>query len=101
MPRILLIFLLVMLVTEVSAQAGDATIGRKIAEQWCISCHSVNPMTARDVVKSFPAMAKDATKTENYLRNWLLQPHPSMPDFNLARDDVDHIVAFVRSLDGN
>ncbi len=78
--------------------AGDPVSGRRIAQQWCTSCHSLSPASSNDTVPSFPDIARNPMKTEDYLRNWLTRPHPPMPDFNLSRDDINDIIAFLHTL---
>lgn len=79
--------------------AGDAAQGEKIAKQWCTSCHVVGrkPM-ASDKAPAFAALAADPSKTEGYLKGWISNPHPPMPNFNLTRQTVDDLVAYIRSL---
>ena len=35
---------------------------------------------------------------EGYLKGWISNPHPPMPNFNLTRQTVDDLVAYIRSL---
>lgn len=79
--------------------AGDAREGEKIAKQWCASCHVVGrkPM-ASDKAPAFAALAADPSKSETYLKGWISNPHPPMPNFNLTRQTVEDLVAYIRSL---
>jgi mono/diheme cytochrome c family protein len=80
---------------------GDVAEGRRIAQRWCASCHVVGPDTrGGDAAPPFLALANDPRKTEDYLRNWIRNPHPPMPNFNLARRDIDDLVAYIRTLRG-
>lgn len=93
------IFVSALSASSVAAQtAGDVATGRQIVQQWCTNCHSVTAVATSDVAPSFPSIAEDRAKTEDYLRKWLLRPHPPMPDFGLAREDIDHIIAFIETL---
>ena len=86
--------------TQLHAQtAGDPVSGRRIAQQWCANCHSLSPATSSDTAPSFPDIARNPAKTEEYLRNWLTRPHPPMPDYNLARDDINDIIAYLHTLE--
>lgn len=78
--------------------AGDAAAGRRLAERWCASCHAVAPGRASDTAPAFATMARDPKRTEAYLRAWLQRPHPRMPDFNLGRDEIDDLLAYLRTL---
>lgn len=93
-----LVALASLLATQASA-AGDAEEGRRVARQWCSSCHIVGPgMRGGDAAPPFQALADDPTKTEHYLKTWISNPHPPMPNFNLTRRTVDDLTAYIRSL---
>jgi mono/diheme cytochrome c family protein len=95
------LFLLTLLIAPglPAAAAGDAEEGGRIARRWCASCHMVDA-TRRggDAAPPFVALANDAKKTETYLKNWIANPHPPMPNFNLSRRDVDDLVAYIATL---
>jgi mono/diheme cytochrome c family protein len=79
--------------------AGDAAQGERIARRWCSSCHVVGPSTeASDKAPAFIALAADPAKTEDYLKAWITNPHPRMPNFNLSRQTVEDLVAYIKSL---
>lgn len=79
--------------------AGDSAEGRRIATQWCSSCHVVDGQgRGGDAAPPFIALASNPMKTEDYLKNWIRSPHPPMPNFNLSRRDVDDLAAYIRSL---
>jgi mono/diheme cytochrome c family protein len=82
-----------------ASAAGDAAEGEKIAQQWCASCHVIGrkPM-ASDKAPAFAALAADPAKSEAYLKAWITNPHPAMPNFNLSRQTTDDLVAYIRSL---
>jgi mono/diheme cytochrome c family protein len=81
---------------------GDPETGRMLAEQWCSTCHitGVTETRATDVARGFEAIAEDPERSEDWLRAWLAAPHPPMPDLNLTRREIDHIVAYLKSLEG-
>lgn len=83
--------------------AGDAAEGERIATRWCSSCHTVVPdRKSSDKAPSFVALAADPSKTEDYLKGWISNPHPPMPNFNLSRQTIEDLVAYIRSLgEGN
>ncbi len=79
--------------------AGDAAEGERIAQRWCSSCHVVGrEARATDRAPAFVALAADPAKTEGYLKAWITNPHPPMPNFNLTRQRIDDLVAYIRSL---
>lgn len=82
--------------------AGDPVEGRRIAEQWCTSCHVIGPKSrGGDAAPPFIALANNPAKTETYLKGWISNPHPSMPNFNLSRRTIDDLVSYIRSLAAN
>ena len=79
--------------------AGDAVEGGRIAQQWCSSCHLVGQGTrGGDAAPPFVALANNPAKTETYLKNWIRNPHPPMPNFNLSRRDIDDLTAYIGTL---
>lgn len=82
-----------------ASAAGDADQGERIAQRWCSSCHVIGRKAmASDKAPAFAALAADADKSEGYLRAWISNPHPPMPNFNLTRQTIDDLVAYIRSL---
>ncbi len=97
----LLIFTIGILWTPVPLAwaAGDASEGKRVAERWCASCHIVDHASRRsDKAPAFAVLADDPTKSTHYLKAWITNPHPPMPNFNLTRRTVDDLVAYIRSL---
>lgn len=82
------------------AHAADAAHGHALARQWCASCHAIDAAatTTRDLPPSFAAVARRPGVSESSLRAWLVSPHPNMPNFELSRDAIDDLVAYIRSL---
>ena len=86
--------------TQLLAQTpGDPASGRRIAQTWCVSCHSLSPGTSSDGAPSFRDIARNPAKTDDQLRAWLTRPHAPMPDYMLARDDINDIIAFLRTME--
>ncbi|MGF1610503.1 MAG: c-type cytochrome [Kiloniellales bacterium] len=78
--------------------AGDAETGRALAQQWCSSCHYVEGGAASDVAPAFGELAKRPVATEEGWRAWLTEPHPPMPDLQLSNQEIESIVAYLKSL---
>lgn len=96
----LMIVLPAMLAAAPAFAQGDASEGLRIARRWCSSCHVIGQnMRGGDAAPPFIALANDPAKTETYLKNWIRNPHPPMPNFNLSRRDIDDLTAYIRSLD--
>lgn len=87
--------------TAVADAAPDVNAGRRLALQWCSTCHVVadpQPRPAVDGVPSFMALGNDARMTETRLGSFLQAPHPVMPDFSLSRREIENIVGYIQSL---
>jgi mono/diheme cytochrome c family protein len=79
--------------------AGDAAAGHALARQWCSGCHVVdNTGEGQDVAPPFASIARREAGNSAWVRAWLAAPHPSMPNFNLARPQIDNIIAYLESL---
>ncbi len=82
-----------------SVWAADAGQGEKLAKRWCAACHVVAPdqKQASADVPPFENVAQ--RKTNEELKNFLIDPHPKMPDMHLSRIEIDNLVAYIRKLD--
>jgi mono/diheme cytochrome c family protein len=82
------------------AGAGEAQKGAVIAKRWCASCHVVSKDQTSAVADapSFFDIAQRRTDRKA-LSNFLVDPHPPMPDMHLSRREIDDIVTYIRSLD--
>ncbi|MGE5369055.1 MAG: c-type cytochrome [Chloroflexota bacterium] len=84
----------------VPALAGDARQGAVIAKRWCASCHVVtkDQTSANADAPSFFDIAQ-RRKDKKQIANFLVDPHPPMPDMHLSRKEIDDITTYIRSLD--
>ncbi len=80
--------------------AGDAAKGGIIAKRWCASCHLVSSdqTTADADAPSFSDIAQ-RHPDKKQIANFLVDPHPPMPDMHLSRKEIDDITTYIRSLD--
>jgi len=82
-----------------TAKAGEAIEGQKIAERWCVSCHTVSSEgAARDTAPPFGVIARDPAYDRDRLLQVLSDPHPPMPKIHLSRKQLDDIIAYLGSL---
>lgn len=83
--------------------AGDPAEGHRLAQEWCASCHTIEPMQPPlpgSIAPSWSAVARMPSTTSLALRAFLLTPHPPMPDLKLTPTQIDDIVAYILSLRG-
>lgn len=97
MPRrMMLATSLVLLAAGHAMAAGDVAEGRATAQRWCANCHAVEPSgRGADVAPSFATVAQ--SRDVEYLRGFLSRPHPPMPRYELSRQDIDDLIAFIES----
>lgn len=80
-------------------ELGDAEQGRTLVRQWCTSCHVVeHGGTGADVGPALPMLLENDLRTPDQIRGWLANPHPAMPDFDLTRQEIEDVVAYLEEL---
>ena len=78
--------------------AGDPVSGKDIASRRCAQCHLVDGGRTRDAAPPLPAIARDVSWTDDRLAAFLTKPHGGMRSFSLSRQEIDNLVAYIRSL---
>jgi len=79
----------------------DPRAGERLARQWCASCHLVatdQATPAPDTAPTFASIAARPSITANALRVMIQLPYPRMPQLPLTRQEVEHIIAYIVSL---
>jgi mono/diheme cytochrome c family protein len=73
--------------------------GRIIAQRWCAECHVVSPeqTSAKADVPTFAAIAAKGGLSEAALRQFLMNPHPVMPDMQLGRAEAADLAAYIET----
>jgi mono/diheme cytochrome c family protein len=83
----------------VPAYAGDPVEGRRIAERWCSSCHvAPGGGGGTDAVPTLESIARDPSHDSGWLRQWLNDPHPPMPNIHLSHSEIENVVAYLQTL---
>jgi mono/diheme cytochrome c family protein len=81
------------------AYAGDPAEGRGIAERWCSSCHvAPGHGGGTDAVPTLEGIARDPRHDAGWLRQWLNDPHPPMPNLQLSHAEIENVVAYLQTL---
>lgn len=83
--------------SAVAAGRGDAAMGEKLAERWCLSCHSAQARGA-DTAPPLPQLMRGRGSDEARLRGWLAAPHPPMQGIDLTREQTEDIIAWLRQI---
>ena len=80
------------------ARAADANAGGRLVQRWCTGCHVVGDARhGQDAAPPLPP-TMERHQDRQWLRSWLANPHPPMPDPNLTRQEIEDIVAYLGSL---
>lgn len=87
------------LLPGVAWAAGDAAKGRALARLWCSDCHLVDAdSSGKDTAPPLAEIAQRGAPDQLEARSFIAAPHPPMPNFDLAREQIDDIVAYLNSL---
>ena len=80
------------------AEPGDPDAGRRLSEAWCANCHRIGPAgpgPASDAAPAFATIAAMPSATRMSLAAFLQTPHPRMPNYQLSRDEMDDVIAYL------
>jgi mono/diheme cytochrome c family protein len=78
-------------------QYGNAERGQEIVTMWCMSCHKMGA-TTDDRIPSLQALAGNPKRTDGAIRAFLMQPHKPMPPLEIGTQQIEDIVAYLRTL---
>lgn len=91
--------LLFCVAAETPSIAADVQAGQRLTQQWCTGCHVIGAGNrGTDSAPSLPSIAEHKGHDREWVRTWLASPHPPMPNFNLSRQEIDNISAYLDSL---
>jgi mono/diheme cytochrome c family protein len=82
-------------------EIGNAPAGRRLANDWCSSCHVIGPVAERGTsngAPTFTAIARMKSTTPMALKVFLQTPHSRMPDLHLSRSEIDDLTVYILSL---
>ncbi len=86
---------------EPESTVPEVANGQDLARKLCVGCHltedATDAVTQVDV-PSFSAVANRPNQSVKALTNWLMAPHPPMPDPNLTRKEIRDLAGYIISL---
>jgi mono/diheme cytochrome c family protein len=87
-------------ITGAAAMPADAARGEMLARHWCASCHIVanDQKHGADNVPPFATIARKPVIRWGKIAQFLMDPHPKMPDMQLSRDEAKDLGAYIASL---
>src|SRR5215510_14988764 len=88
------------IIGSTAASAADPDHGRTLARRWCATCHVVaaNQQRPTGEAPPFAEIAKRTDFNATRLTNFLLDPHPKMPNMSLTRTEAADLVAYIATL---
>ena len=83
-----------------AAAPAQAVRGEKLARHWCASCHIVasDQKAGSDTAPPFATIARKPGFDGGKIAEFLMDPHPKMPDMQLSRDEARDLGAYIASL---
>jgi mono/diheme cytochrome c family protein len=99
--RLVIFFAAVMPLSVNAQEPGDPRAGLAFARQNCAECHAITDSENKSLnpdAPTFVSVAKTTGVTGRALAVWLQTSHPTMPNFILAQEDRDNVVAYIMSL---
>jgi mono/diheme cytochrome c family protein len=95
-----MLVLLAAAIGSVAANAADPNHGQSLARRWCATCHVVaaNQQRPTGEAPPFAEIAKQTDFDATRLTNFLLNPHPKMPNMSLTRIEAADLVAYIATL---
>jgi mono/diheme cytochrome c family protein len=80
---------------------GNPSAGLTFATAHCAECHAIKGREDKSPnadAPPFASVAKTPGMTGRALAVWLQTSHPTMPDFLIAQEDRDNVIAYILSL---
>lgn len=82
-----------------AATADQIADGRDLAKRWCTGCHIVGPgIPGGAVGLTFEQIVAKPGRNSTTLFEFLLSPHPPMPDLDLTPEESTALTAYMLSL---
>ncbi len=74
--------------------------GEILARHWCASCHIVasDQKHGVDNVPPFATIAREPGFNAGKIAQFLMDPHPKMPDMQLSRHEAKDLGAYIADL---
>ena len=82
-----------------TAIAADADNGGQLAKRWCAFCHVVaeGQRAGNPDVPTFASIGKQPDYDVQKIANFLMSPHPKMPNMSLTRNEAADLAAYIKS----
>ena len=88
--------------SEAAPSEADVVEGRRLAEIHCSTCHAIGPTgeSRHPTAPPFRTLSQDypLNSLEEAFAEGILVGHPEMPEFRLTPDEIDHLLAYLNSV---
>jgi cytochrome c len=95
--------LMLLFSVPVRAERGDATLGQRLAQEWCAKCHSIGHVGASPLQVAPPFrelhLRYNVENLAESLGEGILVGHPSMPVFRFDPDQIENLIAYLKTLE--
>jgi cytochrome c len=82
---------------------GSRTLGKRLAQEWCAKCHAIGRFGASPLPEAPPF--RDLHSRYNVedlaesLAEGIMTGHPSMPAFSFDPDQIENLIAYLKTLE--
>lgn len=85
------------------AEDGDAALGLTLAQEWCAKCHAIglygdSPLSIAPPFRELHTRY-DVEDLAESLAEGILVGHPTMPAFRFDPDQIDNLIAYLKTLE--
>src|SRR4029077_9572001 len=81
----------------------DVTLGQRLAQEWCAKRHAIGPVGASPLQVAPPFrelhLRFNVEDLAESLGEGILVGHPSMPDFRFDPDQIENLIAYLKTLE--
>ena len=79
--------------------AGNPEAGRELVVNSCTGCHAASGTAdATDAAPPLSFIARDTKRDPVWIHAWLMDPHPPAPNIMLSRQQVEDVIAYLKTL---
>jgi cytochrome c len=84
-------------------EGGNPTLGKRLAQEWCAKCHAIGRFGASPLQGAPPF--RDLHSRYNVedlaesLAEGIMTGHPSMPVFRFDPDQIENLIAYLKTLE--
>jgi cytochrome c len=82
---------------------GSHTLGKRLAQEWCAKCHAIGRFGASPLPEAPPFSdlhsRYNVEDLAESLAEGIMTGHPSMPAFRFDPDQIENLIAYLKTLE--